>query len=414
MVANQFGINLPAIGQAWEAEEQNALRKMLTNKQIEAAKAEEIGRTALGGYAGGDMSQREAALKYNPKGVLDFEAAQRAARKAQMEEFQRGIPVLGRLFSNVADQNTYSEARAAAIRAGLLDDKDRLPEQFNPAIVGQINQAARALAEQKFEIKEGADGLYRVPVSGGAAQRVEGVTPKQTPIFQDQPLSGDKIQRVVSYDGGRSFQPFGAAYDRREPFVIQEVRLEDGSMQRIAIPRSAFSGGQAQAGGAASTVPGAPAGSVPIGQASEPKMTEGQANAALYATRMEEADQLIGKLGLAGTNIIAKGASQIPGVGNYLVPADYRRLEQAQRNFVNAVLRRESGAVINPDEFQNAAKQYFPQPGDDIATIEQKAANRRTAIQGIRNASGPAAKRTGSEAFTVQTPAGNVTIREVK
>jgi len=36
--------------------------------------------------------------------------------------------------------------------------------------------------------------------------------------------------------------------------------------------------------------------------------------------------------------------------------------EQAKKNFVNAVLRLESGAVISPSEFTNADKQYFPQP----------------------------------------------------
>lgn len=63
--------------------------------------------------------------------------------------------------------------------------------------------------------------------------------------------------------------------------------------------------------------------------------------------------------------------------------------QQAQRNFVNAVLRRESGAVISDEEFANAAQQYFPQPGDSPAVVAQKAQNRMTAIAGVRRASGP-------------------------
>jgi hypothetical protein len=423
--ANQFGINLPGIGQALEQQEQNALRKMIAERQLQAADEERAGRNAFAQFLGGDQSQMGAAMAYKPEAILGMQRERRAMDEKTREAMRTEAPVLGRLFANVNSPETYAQAVEGARQAGL-SGVERLPQQFDPAIVGRIVQTAQAFApEAGFELKEGADGvLYRVPKAGGQAQRVEGFTgrPKeQAPIFQDMPTQGDRIQRVVSYDGGKTFQNFGQSYDRREPFIVQEVRLEDGSVQRVAIPRAAIAQSQqAQPAGqpaapAAGGVPGAPPGAVPIGAPSPPKLTEGQSNAALYATRMEEADQIINNLGMAGTNVIAKGMSQVPGVGNYLVPENFRQLQQAQRNFVNAVLRRESGAVINPDEFENAAKQYFPQPGDDQGTIQQKAANRRTAIQGISNAAGPAMKAPkGGQPMTVQTPQGNVTIREIK
>ena len=70
-----------------------------------------------------------------------------------------------------------------------------------------------------------------------------------------------------------------------------------------------------------------------------------------------------------------------------LTPKD-QQAEQAQRDFVNAILRKESGAVISQQEFDNAAKQYFPQPGDSKEVIAQKARNRQTAINALRRASG--------------------------
>jgi hypothetical protein len=36
--------------------------------------------------------------------------------------------------------------------------------------------------------------------------------------------------------------------------------------------------------------------------------------------------------------------------------------KQAEQNFINAILRKESGAAISPSEYKNAEKQYFPQP----------------------------------------------------
>ncbi len=55
---------------------------------------------------------------------------------------------------------------------------------------------------------------------------------------------------------------------------------------------------------------------------------------------------------------------------------DRQKFEQAQRNFINAALRRESGASIAPAEFESAELQYFPQPGDSQAVLLQKKRNR--------------------------------------
>jgi hypothetical protein len=65
--------------------------------------------------------------------------------------------------------------------------------------------------------------------------------------------------------------------------------------------------------------------------------------------------------------------------------------DQAKRNFVSAVLRKESGAAISQDEFTNEDKKYFPQPNDSAATIEQKARARDLAIEGLKAQAGPGA-----------------------
>ena len=74
--------------------------------------------------------------------------------------------------------------------------------------------------------------------------------------------------------------------------------------------------------------------------------------------------------------------SQLP-LPNLLKNSDRQKFEQAQRNFVNAVLRRESGAVINPEEFDNARLQYFPQPGDGADVLVQKQMNRNQVIKNL-------------------------------
>jgi hypothetical protein len=124
------------------------------------------------------------------------------------------------------------------------------------------------------------------------------------------------------------------------------------------------------------------------------KTTEGQANAGLYGTRMANSHQTIGKLeginsdtagGIAGT-----AEEYLPGaVFNRLATPDRQMFMQAKRDFINAALRRESGAAISPSEFANAEQQYFPQPGDSPQVIQQKRMNRETAIKGIMGAAGP-------------------------
>jgi hypothetical protein len=122
-------------------------------------------------------------------------------------------------------------------------------------------------------------------------------------------------------------------------------------------------------------------------------MTEGQSKALLFGSRMQEADKLIASLSAKGVDkpsLIKQGAESVPFIGgglgalaNPLASPDQQRVEQAQRDFINAALRRESGAVISDSEFDNARKQYFPQVGDSEAVKRQKAENRRLATRGV-------------------------------
>jgi hypothetical protein len=89
---------------------------------------------------------------------------------------------------------------------------------------------------------------------------------------------------------------------------------------------------------------------------------------------------------------VAASVNQAGGaLTNWAAPANVQKANQAQRDFVNAVLRQESGAAIGKDEFENARKQYFPQPGDTAQVIAQKRKNRELVIQGFEANAGPAA-----------------------
>jgi hypothetical protein len=119
--------------------------------------------------------------------------------------------------------------------------------------------------------------------------------------------------------------------------------------------------------------------------------TQAQVIAAGYAQRASEADTIISGFGDKFTGLQSYVGQSLP---NFLKSSERQQYEQAKRNFVNAVLRPESGAVISEQEFKNADKQYFPQPGDGQAVIAQKATNRQTKISSLYSAGNVAQQAT--------------------
>jgi hypothetical protein len=140
-------------------------------------------------------------------------------------------------------------------------------------------------------------------------------------------------------------------------------------------------------------------------------LNDAQSKANLFGTRAQEANKIVSKLAGAGTTSpsFAQQVTNADGIGGRVATAlatpQQQQIDQAQRDFINAVLRRESGAVINPGEFTNARAQYFVQPGDKPAVIAQKARNRQIAVEGIL-AEVPAAKR-GVPTVNAENDAGN-------
>lgn len=100
-----------------------------------------------------------------------------------------------------------------------------------------------------------------------------------------------------------------------------------------------------------------------------------QSAANSYANRLAEANIAINNLG----NQFTGKLSQLP-MFNFMKSSDRQVYEQAQKNFITAVLRRESGASIAPSEFDTAADVYFPQPGDSSEVVKQKAQTRNIVI----------------------------------
>ncbi len=145
--------------------------------------------------------------------------------------------------------------------------------------------------------------------------------------------------------------------------------------------------------------PNNPAGLAPIPNGpADPKnplnVSDTERAAAGFADRLVAADQVIEANTAAGTSYIDSAISSIPFIGNTASSEARQQYDQAKRDFINAQLRKESGATIQPSEFESAEKQYFPQPGDGPDVIKQKAEARKIAIQNmLRNGGGAATQK---------------------
>jgi hypothetical protein len=118
--------------------------------------------------------------------------------------------------------------------------------------------------------------------------------------------------------------------------------------------------------------------------------SQAQQTVAGYAARIEQSEPILKSLesSINQMNVLSFEAQiKFPAA---LQSTEMQQYMQASRNFINSVLRRESGAVISPSEFAEARKQYLPQPGDSAKTTEQKYQNRKIILENYKNAAGNA------------------------
>jgi hypothetical protein len=125
------------------------------------------------------------------------------------------------------------------------------------------------------------------------------------------------------------------------------------------------------------------------------KATEGERVSANYLGRMEAAEKKLGDYtpgikDFAAARTVMSGNAVTSSVANKVLSKEGQGYYQAAADWVRAKLRKESGAVITPQEMEQEIKTYFPIPGDDPATVEQKRVARQQAMEGMRGMGGRA------------------------
>lgn len=314
----------------------------------------------------------EAAASYS-KTMKEAAAAQAQAGKANREaegftrdQALKAIGLMSQTYQSFL-KNPNASPEMLADQIVVLTAQGAIPKQSALAEL-QVLQGIKDPAQFQAHLQQ------RAQAGLSALEQINATKP----TFETVDFGGVK-RTLARYPDGRvevvredkvSVSPNTAATNSTQ---LQTTAMQTGSREKIAGAEIASREGEGQKNRDAQA-------------AKDKDLTDAQAKAVLFASRMQEAEASLLELADKKVTTSVPG-SRTPYVGpavNALSSANQQKLDQAKRNFINAVLRRESGAVISDSEFDNAEKQYFPQIGDSAAVIEQKKQNRRTAIDGMK------------------------------
>ena len=321
------------------------------------------------------MPRSLAGVLANIPGLGGYAAADEESRNVQMGQLQQ----MGALQGILAKQQ--AQQREQALRSDLAALGPNPPQEALAQLAAKYAPAGEILKSQTASLDRKA-ALDAANLNREAA-REQAVSMQQERLAQQAEIAKQRSedQRLSAAERNQArldaIRLAASLRPEPQPRNLQLTADAEGN-QLIVNPDGTTTPLQSPGGGGVRK---------PVG--TDKPMTEFQGKAALYGTRGAQSDKVLRALEdkISVTGLAAGQATGV--VGNVLMSSDQRRVDQAQRDFVNAVLRQESGAVISEAEFANAKRQYFPAPGDDPKVISQKRANRQLAIQGFARMSGP-------------------------
>lgn len=303
-----------------------------------------------------------SAIPALSKQLAEATTAQLGQQKARIDNATTQLNAVGQVLNGVHDQASWDAARQWAHANFGASSLDSAPAQYDPDFIAQAkNQALTA--------KDALD-QHNTEVTQALAARNADETARHNLVEEGNTVRG---QDMTAASETRAQNLRALEYDPKNGVVVNKA-----TGQTLQVP----------------------------GITNSQNLTQDQSNAVAFGARALDAQNTLRALEAAGVTDggrFTQGLEAIPGVGtslangvNSMLPTwlgstspQQQSYLQAQRNFVSAVLRKESGAAISNEEYANEGKKYFPQPGDSAATIEQKARARDLAIEGLKAQAGP-------------------------
>jgi len=372
---NLGGINLPPeiLGQQQALNRQQQMAQLLMQQGQQMPQ----GQMVSGRYVAPSFFQYAAPLlqtyagtrlaEKGEKAALDLATKLRETQSKEIEQFGELMKTDPAAAYRLAAQSYVPELRATGVKKMMPEDVTLGEGQKRFMVMPDGTTRVVAQGEEKF----------KPPLQVDTGTTIE---------FRD-PRDPTKVLQVIP----KSQMPTaGQVVEREEGTFLVDTRT--GQAKPVVGPQ-----GQALIGGK--------------------PLTETQSNAVAFGMRALEANKLATDLegkGFTNTGVIrtAIGGTmgQAPIVGGKLEQGvrsafnvlpefvggpspEQQQVDQARRNFISAVLRKESGAAIGVDEYANEERKYFPQLGDSDKVIKQKQDARNLAIQALEAQAGSSGKR---------------------
>ena len=423
----------------------NMLGQLGQMMAIKAAQQEIEGNEDVrNAFARGAPEDPTQLLQYGKQGRAAYESLLKG-KKEQLESAEKRLTMTGQIAGYVRDNPTpenfvtavgtmvqngvLTRAQAERVIADAGTDPAKIKTYAERAASDALKEADRLTARTRIQAANiSAAPAHARNVLDREKWQYDIDNPKMTPLAGEKVVNGEKIPAYFGYDPRSNSMvevsmptvsvgelqppptnalapaPAGAA-----PANVNALTPPAAGAPTSPVMRTPSATTPSTTAPSAAVPPAGSPTSVSGGVRFGPKstaenLTEYQGKSTAFAIRAKQAHDILNVVGEGGKvqpGLIKRIAEATPLIGeglgtslNFTQSDAQQQIEQAQRNFVNAVLRQESGAAINENEFNNAKKQYFPQPGDSAAVIEQKRLNREAAIQGFEVSAGPGAKKT--------------------
>ena len=290
--------------------------------------------------------------------------------------------------------------------------------------LSELVAATKAMGGETTSLAEGAKLIRVNPITGKVETVAEGA-PKREPIpsaIAEYNLAKDQGFAGTFLDYEKSKKPFqyqdvGNAIIQLDSNGKEVSRIPKGRAPEGPVNFQTIETDQGLMAFNPRTLQMTPV----LGQDGKPltksgKPTEGETNAAGFASRMVAAEAITSKLATGAAPKFGEAVlGAIPLIGKTIpevipqavggLSSDRRQYLQAANNFIRANLRKESGAAIGVDEWTAEFINYFPQYNDDEQTIKNKAIFRNILTQNMVNAGGKSFKAPSMEAPESMTDA---------
>lgn len=361
-----------ARGQMQQAQTQNALTQFMQEQGPALARGEQ---GAIDGYA-----------RFDPAGAFDMRSRINEAARVAQEQ--------------------------AAAAAEKLDAQQRAAEEAN---INRILSIVGAAYRQGPEAIEAARAQY------GQALAQANIDPTQLtydtiPLFVAG-LVGAKNGLKAGLDASEALQPKNPDWRAASPeeaarYGAQAGQINDktGEFKRTPLD----SGLSVETG---------PDGQLRIAQGpgvtQTKPFTEGQSKDNVYSTRARGALEMLEPVADSLVGRTEGALEYVPlGLGREMQGDDYQVARQAGTEFLQAILRKDTGAAITIQEEESYGRVYLPQPGDGQAVLEAKRQARIRAVNAIEAGMSPAqmlvrdralingARESGQARMDEQTGAG--------